>query len=408
MLNKRKILNDPVYGFITIPDEFIYDLINQPLFQRLNRIRQLGLTYLVYPGAHHTRFHHALGAMHLMDEAINVLQQKGFEITDEEKQGALIAILLHDVGHGPFSHALEQSIIQDVHHEDLSLRFMEMLKAKYGEVMNLAISIFQNTYEKKFLHQLVSGQLDVDRLDYLMRDSFYTGVSEGVIGTERILKMMCVNNGDLAVEEKGIYSVEKFIMARRLMYWQVYLHKTVVSAETMMISTLKRAHELALAGEEVFASPALSFFLKTNIGKADLTDDVMEKYLLLDDSDILTAIKVWQNHSDFILSELSSGLSNRKLFRTQISANKEILARKDEIVKKVTSEYGITEADADYFVYSGSIENNTYNPDLEKIWISMKDKTRKTITEASDQLDHRLLSKSTIKYYLSFPKSVQL
>jgi len=408
MLNKRKILNDPVYGFITIPDEFIYDLINQPLFQRLNRIRQLGLTYLVYPGAHHTRFHHALGAMHLMDEAISVLQQKGFEVSEAEKQGALIAILLHDVGHGPFSHALEHSIIHGVHHEDLSLRFMTILHSQYGSVMDIAISVFQNTYHKKFLHQLVSGQLDVDRLDYLMRDSFYTGVSEGIIGTERILKMMCVNSGDLAVEEKGIYSIEKFIIARRLMYWQVYLHKTVVSGEAMLINTLKRAHELALNGEEVFASPALSFFLKNTVKGEELTDEVMQKFLLLDDSDILTAVKVWQQHKDIVLSRLSAGLINRKLFRTRLSSDKEILKEKEHVLNQIKKEYGVSLEEAGYFLASGRIENNTYNPDLEKIWISMKDNSRKNITEASDQLDHHTLSKITKKYYLSYPKAVHL
>ncbi|MBN2727651.1 MAG: HD domain-containing protein [Bacteroidales bacterium] len=408
MVNKRKILNDPVYGFITIPDEFIFDLINQPLFQRLNRIRQLGLTYMVYPGAHHTRFHHAIGAMHLMDEAISVLLQKGIAIDEKERQAALVAILLHDIGHGPFSHALEHSLIHGVNHEDLSLRLMKMQEEKYGEIMKMSIDIFQNTYSKKFLHQLVSGQLDVDRLDYLMRDSFFTGVSEGIIGTERILKMMCVNNGDLAVEEKGIYSIEKFIMARRLMYWQVYLHKTVVSAESMMISTLKRAQELALSGEKLFASPALAYFLENNVEKTDLNDEVMSKFLLLDDSDILTSIKVWQNHDDRILSQLASGLVNRKLFRTRLSSEKSILDEKQNILLNIQAAFQISEKEAKYFIASGSIENNTYNPDLEKIWISMKDHSRKNITEASDQLDHYTLSKVIKKYYISYPKAVQL
>lgn len=407
-MNKRKILNDPVYGFITIPDEFIFDLINQPLFQRLNRIRQLGLTYMVYPGAHHTRFHHAIGAMHLMDEAISVLQQKGFEVDEKERQAALVAILLHDIGHGPFSHALEHSLIHGVNHEDISLRLMKMLEEKYGEIMKMSIEIFQNTYFKKFLHQLVSGQLDVDRLDYLMRDSFFTGVSEGIIGTERILKMMCVNNGDLAVEEKGIYSIEKFIMARRLMYWQVYLHKTVVSAETMMINALKRAQELALSGEKLFASPALAYFLENNVEKNDLNDEVMSKFLLLDDSDIITSIKVWQNHEDKILNQLAFGLVNRQLFRTRLSSEKSILEEKQKIQEKIQEQFLVSEKEAMYFLASGSIENNTYNPDLEKIWISMKDQSRKNITEASDQLDYHTLSKVIKKYYLSYPKAIQL
>jgi hypothetical protein len=343
-----------------------------------------------------------------MDEAISVLLQKGVAIDEKERQAALVAILLHDIGHGPFSHALEHSLIHGVNHEDLSLRLMKMLEEKYGEIMKMSIEIFQNTYSKKFLHQLVSGQLDVDRLDYLMRDSFFTGVSEGIIGTERILKMMCVNNGDLAVEEKGIYSIEKFIMARRLMYWQVYLHKTVVSAESMMISTLKRAQELALSGEKLFASPALAYFLENNVEKTDLNDEVMSKFLLLDDSDILTSIKVWQNHDDRILSQLASGLVNRKLFRTRLSSEKSILDEKQNILKNIQAAFQISEKEAEYFIASGSIENNTYNPDLEKIWISMKDHSRKNITEASDQLDHHTLSKVIKKYYISYPKAVQL
>ncbi len=406
MLNKRKIFNDPVYGFISLPDDFIFDLINQPLFQRLNRVRQLGLIYLVYPGALHTRFHHALGAMHLMHESIKVLQEKDFDITEEEKQGALIAILLHDVGHGPFSHALEHSIIHDVSHEDLSLKFMQMLQLKYGSVMDLAISIFQNTYPKKFLHQLVSGQLDVDRLDYLMRDSFYTGVSEGIVGTERILKMMCVHDGDLAVENKGIYSVEKFIMARRLMYWQVYFHKTVISAESMLINALRRAHELSINGVELFASPALAYFLKNKVDTSNLNEETLQNFILLDDADILTSLKVWQKHDDKILSRLSSGLINRNLFRTQISKNKELHKNKDELLEKVSREYNISKEEAQYFLVAGTIENDTYNPDLERIWISMKDGSRKNITEASDQLDYSMFSKTIKKYYLSFPKSI--
>lgn len=408
MENKRKILNDPIYGFITIPDEIIFELINHPLFQRLNRIRQLGLTYLVYPGAIHTRFHHTIGAMHLMDEAISILQQKGFSISTEEKQAALIAILLHDSGHGPFSHALEHIIIHGASHENLSLKFMKILQKEYGSVMKVAIEIFQNRYHKKFLHQLLSSQLDVDRLDYLMRDSFFTGVSEGIIGTERILKMMTLNKEELAVEEKGIYSIEKFILARRLMYWQVYYHKTVVSAELMLVNILKRAQELVLNGENLFAPPALSFFLKNKINEKDINDDIMKKFILLDDSDILSSVKVWQNHSDKVLSMLSSGLINRKLFRTVLSSSGDVLEKKDKIMKLVCSQYNLSEKEASYFVSSGQIENNTYSAGIDKIWISFKDKSRLDITEASDQLDHRTLSKIVIKHYLFFPKAVSL
>ena len=407
-MNKRKILNDPIYGFITIPDEIIFDLINHPLFQRLNRIRQLGLTYLVYPGAIHTRFHHAIGAMHLMDEAISILQQKGFSVSTEEKQAALIAILLHDSGHGPFSHALEHFVIHGVSHEELSLKFMMILQKEYGSVMKVAIEIFQNRYHKKFLHQLLSSQLDVDRLDYLMRDSFFTGVSEGIIGTERILKMMTLNNEELAVEEKGIYSVEKFILARRLMYWQVYYHKTVVSAELMLVNILKRAHELSLNGVDVFAPPSLSFFLKNKIDENELNDDIMKKFMLLDDSDILSSVKVWQDHSDKVLSMLSSGLINRRLFRTVLSSSSDILNKKDNVIKLVCNKYNLSKKEASYFVSSGQIENNTYNAGIDKIWISYKDNSRLDITEASDQLDHQTLSKVVIKHYLSFPKAVSL
>ena len=405
-VNKRKILNDPVHGFITIPDELIFGLMNHPCFQRLTRIRQLGLTYLVYPGALHTRFNHAIGAMHLMDEAIEILKQKGFEITPEEKQAALAAILLHDVGHGPFSHALENSLIHNVSHEDISLRLMEKLDEEMNGQLRMAIRIFKGTYKKKFLHKLVSSQLDVDRLDYLSRDSFFTGVSEGVIGTERILKMMTIADDDLAVEEKGIYSVERFIIARRLMYWQVYFHKTVVAAEQMLIGVLKRAHELALAGDKIFAPPALAFFLEKNNNRTNLTASTLENFIDIDDSDILSSLKVWQYHSDPVLSRLSANLLNRKLFRVVIDSKPISKKNEDDLLKKISATYKISKEDAACFLSYGEIENNAYAPGIDKIWIANKDGSRKDVAEASDQLSQGAISKTVVKYFLCYPKEI--
>ncbi len=405
-VNKRKILNDPVHGFITIPDELIFGLMNHPCFQRLTRIRQLGLTYLVYPGALHTRFNHAVGAMHLMDEATEILKQKGFEINNEEKQAALAAILLHDIGHGPFSHALENSLIHNVSHEDISLKLMEKLNQELGGQLTLAIKIFKGTYKKKFLHQLVSGQLDVDRLDYLSRDSFFTGVSEGVIGTERILKMMTISNDELAVEEKGIYSVERFIIARRLMYWQVYFHKTVVAAEQMLIAALKRAHDLALNGEKIYAPPALAFFLEKNNNKTNLNATTLENFVDIDDSDILSCLKVWQYHNDAVLSRLAANLLNRKLARVIIESKPISKKNRDDLLKKISKTYNISAEDASYFLSYGEIENNAYAPGIDKIWIAYKDGTRKDITEASDQLSYGTISKTVVKYFLCCPKEI--
>ena len=405
-VNKRKILNDPVHGFITIPDELIFGLMNHPCFQRLTRIRQLGLTYLVYPGALHTRFNHAIGAMHLMDEATEILKQKGFEITPEEKQAALAAILLHDVGHGPFSHALENSLIHNVSHEDISLRLMEKLDEEMNGQLRMAIRIFKGTYRKKFLHQLVSSQLDVDRLDYLSRDSFFTGVSEGVIGTERILKMMTIANDDLAVEEKGIYSVERFIIARRLMYWQVYFHKTVVAAEQMLIGVLKRAHELALSGDKIFAPPALAFFLEKNNNRTNLNASTLENFIDIDDSDILSSLKVWQHHSDPVLSRLSANLLNRRLFRVVIDSKPISKKNEDDLLKKISASYNISKEDAACFLSYGEIENNAYAPGIDKIWIANKDGSRKDVAEASDQLSQGVISKTVVKYFLCCPKEI--
>ena len=402
-MNKRKILNDPVHGFITIPSEFIFEIMNNPCVQRLSRIRQLGMTYLVYPGALHTRFNHAIGAMHLIDIAIEVLRNKGFEISNEEKQSTLAAILLHDVGHGPFSHALENSLIHDVSHEKISLLLMERLNEEFDNKLSMAIEIFKGTYKKKFLHQLVSGQLDVDRIDYLTRDSFFTGVSEGIIGTERLLKMMTISEDELAVEEKGIYSVERFIISRRLMYWQVYYHKTVLAAEQMLIAVLKRAQEIALSGTKIFAPPALMFFLSKKTKEKDLNFDALTNFIEIDDSDILSSLKVWQHHEDKVLSYLSKSLLNRKLFRVIIDVKKDP-ENDEKKCKEIMKKYDISKDEIPYFFGYGEIKNDAYNPKTDKIWISYRDGSRKDITEASDQLNYGLISKTVVKNFIYHPK----
>lgn len=404
--NRLKIVNDPLYGFIQIPSPLIFELIEHPFFQRLRRIRQLGMTHLVYPGAHHTRFHHALGAMHLMVQAIEVLRSKGHIILDEEAEAVTIAILLHDIGHGPFSHALEYSLVNSLKHEELSALFMDRLNRDFGGKLDLAIKIFRNQYSKKFLHQLVSSQLDMDRLDYLNRDSFFTGVSEGVISSERIIKMLDIDNDSLVIEEKGIYSIEKFIVARRLMYWQVYLHKTVVSAECLLINILRRARELVLKGEQLFATPALSDILFHSYSKTDFVaqPELLDRFAALDDSDITTAIKVWQKQPDVILSTLCSRMINRQLFRLLIQNEpfdkKEIEKKKEEIAGRL----GLSITDAGYFVIHGTLENNAYSPETDKINIIYKNGTVKDISEAADTLNIKMLSMAVRKEYLCYPK----
>lgn len=406
--NQRKIVNDPVYGFVTIPGDFLFSLIEHPLFQRLRRIRQLGLTSLVYPGALHTRFHHALGAMHLMMEAIETLRMKGSVITDEEAEATLAAILLHDIGHGPFSHSLEHSIVKNMSHEDLSLLMMQKLNGEYEGRLNLAIQIFTNNYYKKFLHQLVSSQLDMDRLDYLKRDSFYTGVSEGVINTDRLIKMLIVNNDELMIEAKGIYSVEKFIVARRLMYWQVYYHKTVVSAENVLINLLKRAKALVTQGETLFATPALDFFLKADYSSEHFKDStVLENFSKLDDYDVYTSIKVWKDHPDKILSILSGSIINRNLFRTELLndevSDDQINKIKEEIARKFDVDY----KNAEFLFSKGKITNNAYIPEHDKLSIYNKDGTVTDISDSSDQLNISILTKAVTKYYITYPKNIQ-
>ncbi len=403
--NKKKLVNDPVYGFIAIPDDLIFDIIQHPYFQRLRRISQLGLTNLVYPGALHTRFHHVLGAMHLMNTAINTIRRKGHEVTSEEKRGALIAILLHDIGHGPFSHTLEHDIVNKISHEDISAFFIERLSKEFDGKLDVALQIFKNEYPKPFLHQLVSSQLDMDRLDYLNRDSFYTGVSEGKIGSDRIIEMLNVHEGNLILEEKGIYSIEKFIVARRLMYWQVYLHKTVTAAELMLIRIIKRAKELALNGNQLFASPAFNYFLTNNIHKEDFVnnENVLELFAQLDDYDILGAVKVWQFHEDKILSFLCQRLINRELFKIEISKapfSPERIELEKEIIRL---KYDLENDEIDYFLYSEVLSNNAYNKKKQRINILMKSGEIVDISKASDNLTITALSQSVEKYCLCYP-----
>jgi HD superfamily phosphohydrolase len=409
-INKRKIINDPIYGFVTIPNELIYDLLNHPYFQRLRRIKQLGLTNLVYPGALHTRFHHAIGAMHLMQEAVLTLRQKDIAITDEEEQAVLIAILLHDIGHGPFSHALEHSIVKGVNHETLSSLFMDKLNEEFKGKLSLAIKIFNDKYKKDFLHQLVSSQLDMDRLDYLKRDSFFTGVSEGVISSDRIIKMLNVVKNELVVENKAIYSIEKFLIARRLMYWQVYLHKTVLSAETLLVNILKRAKELSAKGKELFGTPALLLFLKNNFTEKDFKKDavLLDKFSKLDDNDIMASIKVWVDNDDKILSKLCANLLDRKLYKIEIQNNAIDNAFKNKLIKKVCDQYKITPQEAGYFVFTDTVNNSAYNATNFKINILMSNGKLVDVAEASDQLNLQSLSKTVTKHFICYPKDIKL
>ena len=402
-INKRKIFNDPVYGFIAVPYDIILDLIDHPWFQRLRRIKQLGMSHLVYPGALHTRFHHAMGAMFLMKEAVDVIRSKGHEISEEEAEAVTIAILLHDIGHGPFSHALEHSIAEGVHHEELSLLLMNKLNDEFKGKLTLAIKIFTNKYKKKFLHQLVSSQLDMDRLDYLKRDSFFTGVSEGVVSSDRILKMLSVHKDELVIEEKGIYSIEKFIVARRLMYWQVYLHKTVVASEFMLVNILRRAKFLASQKKKLFCSPAFERFLYHPIKNKDFKNaEVLNDFAALDDYDIMGAIKVWVSHEDKILSRLCSDLVNRKLFRISMSKSPSGPKEKQEIIKNIIKNTGCSKTDVGYFMVEDSLTNNAYNPKHDKINLIYKDGKTVDIAEASDNFNISALSQPVKKFVLGY------
>jgi HD superfamily phosphohydrolase len=409
-VNKRKIINDPVFGFISFQSETAYDLIEHPYFQRLRRIKQLGLSNLVYPGANHTRFEHAIGALHLMQTAIDVLRSKGVEITPEETEAAEIAILLHDIGHGPFSHALEFTLVTGITHEFISLLLMEELNREYYGKLNMAISIFKDEYPKKFLHQLVSGQLDMDRLDYLRRDSFFSGVVEGTIGSDRIIKMLNVIDDQLVVEKKAIYSIEKFLIARRLMYWQVYLHKTVLAAEYMLINILKRAIELSHNGVDLFGPPQLQWLLKQNFTKENLKigdnkSTLIKNFVALDDSDIISSIKVWCNHPDRVLSKLSSAIINRNLLKIKISDKPFDQEQVASLKKIVSADYSIDEVDAHYFVFQGDITNNAYESESQNIFILFNNEEKADISAASD-IDLSALSKTVKKHFLCFPKEL--
>ncbi|MBO7199969.1 MAG: HD domain-containing protein [Bacteroidales bacterium] len=409
--NKRKIINDPVYGsFMTLDDDILYDIISHPYFLRLQRIKQLGLSYLVYPGAMHTRFSHTLGATFLMGLAIDVLRSKNIEITPEEALAAKIAIMLHDIGHGPFSHSLEHTLTKNIHHESISKVFMQKMNEEFGGKLDMAIAIFDNTYHKHFLHQLVSSQLDMDRLDYLSRDSFFTGVSEGIVGTERIINMLNVHDDNLVVDEKGIYSIEKFIISRRLMYWQVYLHKTVVSADCILISALNRAKYILSNGIDLNCSKPLKFFLANNYTLSDFETDsnIIEQFALMDDCDIISAIKGWTTNNDFILSTLSKKLINRKLNRIFISDSPFKENGINNCIQKISDKYNISTDDAKWLVSTGNLENHAYDFQDQEIKILFKSKECAGISIASDQLDRHFLEKSVTKYYLSFPKEFEI
>ncbi|MBL7110353.1 MAG: HD domain-containing protein [Bacteroidales bacterium] len=415
--NKRKIINDPVHGFIKINADILFDVIEHPYFQRLRRIKQLGLTHYVYPGATHSRFQHALGSFHLMNTAINVLRQKGHEITMEEEEAASLAILLHDVGHGPFSHTLESTIIQGIHHEQLSLLFMHSINREMNGALGLAISVFKDEYPKKFLHQLVSSQLDMDRLDYLKRDSYFTGVTEGAIGSDRIVRMLNVVDDKLVVDIKGIYSVEKFLIARRLMHWQVYLHKAAIAAELLLQKVLIRARSLARMDEELFCSTPLRFFLYNkvkqadfqetiNTSRADARQDALSFFALLDDNDIMTAVKEWINNRDPVLSRMCYNLTNRNLSRIDMQSEPFPGATVEQIRRAVQERYEIKDDEVNFFVETDTISNSAYSAMDDKIQIRYNDGTLKDVSEASDLLNPSALSGATTKHYLYYPKEI--
>jgi HD superfamily phosphohydrolase len=411
LTNRKKIINDPVYGFISVPGDIIFDIIEHPWFQRLRNIKQLGLTSFVYPGATHSRFQHALGALHLMDMAIQTLRAKEVMISDEEAEATLLAILLHDLGHGPFSHALENSIINGISHEEISLLLMNRMNNEFKGRLTMAIDIFTGRYNRRFLHELIAGQIDMDRLDYLRRDSFFTGVIEGSVGSDRIIRMLNVVNDRLVIDEKGIYSLEKFIIARRLMYWQVYMHKTVLSSESLLVNILKRAKELATAGEDIYSTPALRFFLYNNIGKKDLGSEglfspgiVAASFTRLDDSDILVSAKYWADHTDKVLSDLSRRLMERDLLAIELQNDPFPEKRINEIAKKAAEVLNLSKEMVRYYVFTGNVSNLAYAPDSPVVKVLAKSGTIADIETVSDMFDHRFLSERVIKYYLCYPK----
>lgn len=404
--NKLKIFNDPIYGFISIPNSLIFDLIAHPYFQRLRRISQMGLSYLVYPGAHHTRFHHALGCLHLMQKAVGILKCKGVHISEEEETALYCAILLHDIGHGPFSHAMEHSIVKNTSHEDLSLLFMQALNEEFNGKLSVAIEIFKGNYKRKFFKQLVSGQLDIDRLDYLKRDSFYTGVAEGNINSERLISMFNVFEDSLVIEEKGLYSLEKFITARRLMYWQVYLHKTSLGAEQMMIKILKRAKFLAEKEDAITCSTPLLHFLKNEITIKSTSIEDVKSFLFLDDYDLISAVKNWQFHPDFILRSLSKMLIDRDLLKTRFSKKPFNNTFLEDLRKKLKGIYNISDADLDYFVFTGNVQNLAFDKKSYDLKILLKTNKLSSITKSSNFLKSKSLTKPMVKHYICFPKDI--
>lgn len=398
--NKLKIVNDPVYGFIHIPNEFILDLIEHPYFQRLCRISQMGLSYLVYPGARHTRFHHALGCMYLMQQAIQTLRYKQVEITPEEEEGLYIAILLHDIGHGPFSHAMEHSIVEGISHEEISLAFMEELNRQFEGKLSIAIEIFQKKYHKQFMNQLISSQLDMDRLDYLKRDSFYSGVSEGNINSQRIIAMLTVKDDTLIVEEKGIYSIEEFLVARRLMYWQVYLHKTSIGAEFVLIRILARVKELTQQGKKLPMTTALRFFVENHITKETFDRHALHLFAQLDDYDIISGLKEWQYGDDWVLAKLSQMILNRDLLRVKLYKSPLEKEKVQELLQETAQQLNISEDLAHYFVFTGEISNTAYRKNEQNILIYTKNNKIVDVTKASDQMNLDALSTKVTKYYL--------
>ncbi|WP_315192518.1 HD domain-containing protein [Capnocytophaga sputigena] len=401
--NKLKIINDPIYGFIHIPSTLVFDIIEHPYFQRLRRINQMALSYLVFPGAKHTRFEHVLGCVFLMQKTVEMLRFKGVQISDKEAEGLYIAILLHDIGHGPFSHAMEHSIVEGISHEEISLRFMQELNKVFNGKLETAIAMFQGTYPRKFMHQLISSQLDMDRADYLKRDSFYTGVAEGNINSERLISMLNVRNDELVVEEKGLYSVEKFLIARRLMYWQVYLHKTSVAAEQILIRLLNRAKELVQQGQDLTMSTALAFFVKNKISKDNFSQEVLEMFARLDDTDIISAMKEWQFHPDVVLSKLSKMLLNRDLPKIKVRLN-DFEEQKIKRLQKLSLAKGIDEKDMKYFVFTGVMTNRAYNPEKEIIKILTKNGRVVELSKTSEAINLEPLSQVTERYYICYPK----
>ena len=402
--NKLKIINDPIYGFITIPSDLLFEILQHSYFQRLRRITQMGLSYLVYPGAHHTRFHHALGAMFLMQRALQVLKFKGIAISKAEEEALYLAIMLHDIGHGPFSHAMEHSIVEGVSHERISLMFMSHLNREFNNKLDLAMTIFKDEYPRKFLHQLVSGQLDMDRLDYLRRDSFYTGVAEGNINSQRLIAMLNVKDDALVVEEKGIYSVEKFIVARRLMYWQVYLHKTSLVAENLLMKLFQRAKQLFREGKNLPCSPQLRYFLKGSVGVDDFSSEVLLKFSKLDDYDIISALKLWVDEADFVISRLSAMILDRDLLKIKIKKNPFAPEKVEQKLQKVMQKHNLSEEEASYFVFTGEISNQAYHMDKDNINLIRKNGKVIDVAKASDQFNLEALSNEVIKYYLCYPK----